>query len=126
MNWLSQARSSGNDPIIFLLGNKLDLLKTPSDRTVSNEEAKQFADKHRLTFYEVSAKSTENIVDAVSDLYLQIYLKANSIGDSPIFKYIFIGDSGVGKSSLLMRFEGCNIDLSGLPPDLKPITTSLP
>uniref|UniRef100_A0A6B2LF63 Uncharacterized protein n=1 Tax=Arcella intermedia TaxID=1963864 RepID=A0A6B2LF63_9EUKA len=102
-----------------MIGNKLDLVDT-STRAVTTQEGKQFALDNNLTFYEVSAKSEENIVQAASDLYLQMYLKANAVGASSVFKYIAIGESGVGKSSLMKRFNGCRIDLSGLPPHIKP------
>ena len=49
----------------MLLGNKNDLYET---REVKMEEAQQFAEDQNLTYYEVSAKSGENVELAFKDV----------------------------------------------------------
>ncbi len=52
-NWLNSIKeNSTEDPIIFLVGNKIDL----EDRVISREEAEAFAKEHNLEYYETSAK----------------------------------------------------------------------
>ena len=50
---------------IYLVGNKLDL-----ERKISRETAKSFANQHKIKYFEVSAKTNENI----STLFQQIAL----------------------------------------------------
>lgn len=54
-SWLTDTRSLTNpSTVIFLIGNKADL---ESQRDVTYEEAKQFADDNGLMFVEASAKT---------------------------------------------------------------------
>ena len=53
-HWLSDLKNNGpEDAIICLVGNKSDL---ENERQVTYDEAKEFADKKKLDYYEVSAK----------------------------------------------------------------------
>lgn len=56
--------------MIIFLGNKCDLV---TERTVSTEEAKQLAEKHNLLFYECSAKTSINVLEAFLQLTRKIY-----------------------------------------------------
>ena len=47
-----------DDTKIILVGNKCDLIE---ERKVSYESAKEFADSHSITYYEVSSKSPEQV-----------------------------------------------------------------
>ena len=63
-NWLKEIRNNcGKDVEITLIGNKKDLT---SEREVFTEDAKKYANKHKLVFYETSAlynkdKTIQNI-----------------------------------------------------------------
>lgn len=70
-SWLSDARNLTNpNTIIFLIGNKSDL---ESQRDVTYEEAKQFADENGLMFLETSAKTGEGIEEAFLNTARRIY-----------------------------------------------------
>ena len=66
-NWITFIKSIENTTII-LCGNKIDL----TSREVQTSEGKQFAQKEGIAFFEVSAKTNENIklmfYSAVADL----------------------------------------------------------
>lgn len=49
---------------MMLLGNKSDL----SDRQIAYEEAKNFAEKFKMIYYETSAKEGTNVENAFLDL----------------------------------------------------------
>jgi len=58
-SWLSDCRKfSSGDVTIVLIGNKIDL---DSNRQVSTQEAKEFAEKNNLLFFETSAKTGHNV-----------------------------------------------------------------
>ena len=64
-NWIKECNNlSRNEVIIVLLGNKIDL---EVERKVTTQEAEDFAEKNGLLFYEVSAKTGENIQELFSE-----------------------------------------------------------
>lgn len=72
-NWLSDAKAlTGNYTAFILIGNKSDM---DSERQVTYEEAKAFADELNLTFFETSARNGENVDRAFFDIASQIYAK---------------------------------------------------
>ena len=61
-NWVRHARSQAGDNICRLLvGNKSDMT---DERVVNKEEIKDLAEELAMEFYEVSAKTGENINEA--------------------------------------------------------------
>ena len=70
--WLRQLRNYNSDPnmAIILIGNKFDLHNL---RSVSTNEAKDFADKHNLAFIETSALDATNVKTAFNYLLTEIY-----------------------------------------------------
>jgi len=78
-SWIAELQRQADPSIIVCLaGNKLDLAAT--QRAVPTEEAQKFADEEGLLFFEVSAKSAEN----VETMFLAI---ANKLPlDSPVAK----------------------------------------
>ncbi|GMF07534.1 unnamed protein product [[Candida] boidinii] len=60
-SWIKELqRQASPDIVIALAGNKLDL---ESERSISTEEAKIYANEEGLLFFEVSAKTGENVKD---------------------------------------------------------------
>jgi 50S ribosomal subunit-associated GTPase HflX len=56
--WLDFVRESrGHDALVFLVGNKADLV----EREVSKKELDEYAEKNRYSYIEVSAKNGSNI-----------------------------------------------------------------
>ena len=71
--WLEQIKDNLQNPFVALFGNKTDM---PKDKwKVTTEEAKEFAQKNKLEYFETSAKLNEGIKDGVSFLVNEIYDK---------------------------------------------------
>ena len=70
--WLNQLRNYNLDPnmVIILVGNKFDLHNI---RSVPTDEAKAFADKHKMVFIETSALDATNVKTAFNYLLTEIY-----------------------------------------------------
>ena len=63
--WMEEVKEHAEpDIVIMLVGNKLDICeKTPSERKVSFDRAKEFADEFSLHFMETSAYTDHNVRD---------------------------------------------------------------
>ena len=61
---------------IIVIGNKLE--ENESQREVSYEEGKNFAESKGFNFYEVSSKTGENIYTAFDNLIEQLYIRFES------------------------------------------------
>ena len=71
--WLNDARQySTTEMTIMVVGNKSDL---ESKREVTYEEGKDFADKHNLSFMEVSAKTGQSIENASVFSFFKHHIK---------------------------------------------------
>ena len=71
-NWLEQIeKHKTKDPIVFLVGNKIDL----SERTVSYDEAKQFADENNLEYFETSAKEGTGVNEVFEKMAFRLVEK---------------------------------------------------
>jgi small GTP-binding protein len=76
--WLKELRDHADPSIVIMLvGNKSDLRHL---RNVPTEEAKQFAQRHSLSFIETSALSNTNVESAFQTIlqgfykYIYIYI----------------------------------------------------
>ncbi len=68
-SWLEEMDENTNHKIpVMLLGNKIDL-----ERKVPIEEAKEYAESHGFDFIETSAKTGENVPEALKTLVMRIY-----------------------------------------------------
>lgn len=60
--WYEQVKNhAGPELVVMLVGNKCDL---KHQRQVSYQEARKFAEKNDMLFYETSAKTSENVFEA--------------------------------------------------------------
>jgi GTPase SAR1 family protein len=75
--WLEQIKLSSNDDItIYLLGNKKDL---ENNRVIDEKAGNNKAKAQRMNkFYEVSAKTKENLDKMFREFYMEIYRKNKS------------------------------------------------
>lgn len=65
-NWIESINENNRSDVgLILIGNKSDLKE---ERVVSEEEAKNFAKKNNCKYYEGSAKTGENIVEALDEI----------------------------------------------------------
>jgi small GTP-binding protein len=68
--WLKELHNINKQPgPLVLIGNKTDI----SSRTVSEEEARQFAQENNMTYYEISVKNNENVVFFYHNFIKSIY-----------------------------------------------------
>ena len=68
---LNETTDLSKKPII-IIGNKADL--DESQREISYEEGKRYADSKGYNFYETSAKTDQNVKEAFNDIFEQLYL----------------------------------------------------
>ena len=68
--WLDEINDKYKNAPIVLLGNKSDMV---NQRKITEEEAKKFAEKCSLPYFETSAKNNINIKEAVSFLVNNVY-----------------------------------------------------
>lgn len=79
--WISEIREKADPDIqIMIVGNKIDLA---SDRVVSTDDGKAFAEKYQVPFIETSAKDTTNVDTAFTEIIRAIY--EHKIHSSPDF-----------------------------------------
>ena len=75
--WLSTIKEELPDPNLFLFGNKVDI----EEREVTEEEARSYAKKMNLKYFETSAKSGQGIKEGfkflVNDTYTKVEGKEN-------------------------------------------------
>jgi len=72
-NWLEAIKENFQNPCLVLFGNKADIEK--DQWQVSTEEAKKYAEKMKLTFFETSAKTKKGIQEGFSYIVNETYNK---------------------------------------------------
>jgi Ras-related protein Rab-1A len=76
--WLKKIKDQKENIAIVLMGNKFDL----PNRTVTKEEAEEFAKKNKLSYFESSAKLNKNIQEAFAKVVNEAYkLSSNAEGN---------------------------------------------
>lgn len=99
--WLEELRGhADNNIIIMLIGNKSDL---DSQREVSTEDAKEFAEREGLFFMETSALEATNVEPAFVTILTEIYRTVSK-------KSLVANEEAEGSSSLL---KGTDIVVPG-------------
>ena len=73
-NWLEDIKLSNNTIPVVLFGNKCDLI---DKRVVEEEEAKEFAEKNNLLYFETSAKENININEGFGKIIELAYEKTD-------------------------------------------------
>ncbi|KAH0789261.1 small GTP-binding protein [Histomonas meleagridis] len=69
--WINEIKEvEGSDVTLVLIGNKSDL-----ERKVSKEEAENYARTKNMTYFEASAKTGENVSQAIDSCIMQIQKK---------------------------------------------------
>ena len=72
-NWLDGIYQHSDPNIIkVLVGNKSDLIEL---RQISAEAAREMAETHKMEYFEVSAKTKENIEELSNNVTQKIYQK---------------------------------------------------
>jgi len=75
--WISDVQASLKDAFLVLIGNKRDVddeIRTKSQRQVTEADAEEFKEKHRLHYFtEVSAKTGQGIKEMVEHLAKSLY-----------------------------------------------------
>ena len=61
---------AGSNVNSILIGNKIDL---EDERVVTEEEARHFANKFKIKYFETSAKTNIGIQEAIHELMKQVY-----------------------------------------------------
>jgi len=77
-NWLQEIKDNLSNPNLVLFGNKADL----EEREVTENEAKKYAKKNNLEYFETSAKTKQGLNDGFSYLVNDIYDKASGEDDN--------------------------------------------
>ena len=72
--WLSTIKEELPDPNLFLFGNKVDI----EERDVTEEEARSYAKKMNLKYFETSAKLNKGIDEGFEYIINESYKKAGS------------------------------------------------
>ena len=85
--WLESIYQYADDNVAkILVGNKIDMV---DDRKISEQEAREMAQQHNMTYYEASAMKNINIDEFMNDLMNQVYIKKFSTPESEIKRPTF-------------------------------------
>ncbi|XP_053986785.1 ras-related protein Rab-27A [Hylaeus anthracinus] len=85
-NWLEQLRTHAycEDPDIILCGNKSDL---EDKRVVSEDKARELAEKHGLVYLETSAATGQNVTRAVEILLDRVMRRMDATVDKTVLPH---------------------------------------
>eukprot|EP00450_Noctiluca_scintillans_P009206 CAMPEP_0194497822 /NCGR_PEP_ID=MMETSP0253-20130528/14644_1 /TAXON_ID=2966 /ORGANISM="Noctiluca scintillans" /LENGTH=176 /DNA_ID=CAMNT_0039339371 /DNA_START=137 /DNA_END=667 /DNA_ORIENTATION=+ len=72
-SWLEELKAgAAPDVVVALVGNKLDLVQSGASRTVEAAEGEDFACRHGLCFFEISALTGDNVALAFDTLFQEV------------------------------------------------------
>jgi len=107
--WVEQYRKYApyDTSLSILLGNKTDLYV--DNHCVTENDGQRLAENLNINyFYNVSAKILTNVDVALETIFSAAYL---ALKPEDRIKAIFLGDAGVGKTSLLDRIKNSSVDI---------------
>ncbi|RWS16824.1 hypothetical protein B4U79_09426 [Dinothrombium tinctorium] len=101
-NWLEQLKTHAysEDPDVILCGNKADLYEK---RVISEERARQEAEKYGLPYIETSAATGQNVSRAIETLLEMIMVRMNKVVESR--NHLTSGDH-ITKSGSNLKLNG--------------------
>ena len=70
-NWMAAIYEKGEDPLVLIIGNKID----SPDRQVTKQQGQEYAEMIGALFFETSAKTGQNVFEAVNALIEQLLLR---------------------------------------------------
>ena len=88
---------------IILVGNKIDLDK----REVSNQEARELADKYKGFYLEVSALTGKNIEDIFNNLTMEIYYNKSALVRKPTKGKLVLSERKNEEEEVKKKKGGC-------------------
>lgn len=88
---------------IILVGNKIDLDK----REVSNQEARELADKYKGFYLEVSALTGKNIEDIFNNLTMEIYYNKSTLVRKPTKGKLVLSERKNEEEEVKKKKGGC-------------------
>ena len=93
---LNETTDLSKKPII-IIGNKADIEE--DKRVVKSDDGKNYAESKGYKFYETSAKTGQNIVEAFNDIFEQLYktFEGEITGETPVNAGIQINNKKKGK-----------------------------
>eukprot|EP01084_Bolivina_argentea_P227944 385061_1 len=97
--WYDELKRNECNATIIIAGNKIDLCH----QQVSDDEAINYAQSIGSNIIFTSAKTGENVNELFRQLCEDIVANPNQYGSN--FKVVLLGDTGGGKSSLLIRYN---------------------
>ena len=71
--WYPNVMEYAGADLIYLLGNKIDLIKDCKVKYKFEKEAKNFAKENNLRYFPISCQSGEGIKEFIDDLVNEVY-----------------------------------------------------
>lgn len=85
-NWIDSLDQFANEDIQkVLIGNKIDLVEK---RKVSQAEAQQIADEHKIPYFETSAKLDKNVKEVMQFIMEKVYKTTVKVRESKVHEEI--------------------------------------
>ena len=99
--WVKDVKTQNENAKFLLVGNKYDLAE--ERRTVTEEEAKQYAENNGMKFFEVSAKTG----DGINDMFNYIISELLKEKEPGLFDNQYKNDIKINKTSCLNEYCSC-------------------
>ena len=101
IKWYNELRKfTERSCIVCLVGNKIDILENNENkREVEFDEAKDFAKKYNMLFFETSAKNNYNVDNCFEELLQQIYNEKRKSGNDQLLDSIIIKKANFKKNN---------------------------
>ena len=111
IDWINECKSNGNPEVVLVLaGNKKDL---EAKRTVPRDLAESFAKKHRMLYFETSAKSSEGVDEMFTKTAEAVLAKIDQgVVDPKVETFgvkigVYASNVSLKKSAVAKQESGC-------------------